>query len=286
MEQNTVIILKDEPNIVELLDILRNNNMREQAGEIAGIAEYIDTMNTRLDSMLNELQVVKQQLNEIKDKKNPVIAVCEKMVQNVEEKIIPIKTQLAEAKNNLIAYAKQTISDFKQKGVSVLNKAMNFLKVKDGLQSIKENNHLAINFAEKAITDIEAISKELHMIGDHTKNIGRVFIGKERETPIEQSSGKIAGLVQKPFRAISNTLSNMDHDIDKAISGLERLGEVSDKHGKDLGLMPPVLPDRSPTDEKPSIKGRIAAIKQQKAAEQRNLIHIHEQKKPEINAGR
>ena len=53
MEMTANVELTKEKNLMELLDLLRKNNMKEAANSIFEMAAYVDVMEKKMDSVLD-----------------------------------------------------------------------------------------------------------------------------------------------------------------------------------------------------------------------------------------
>ncbi len=62
MEMTANVQLTKEKNLMKLLDLLRKNNMKKAANSIFEMAAYVDVMEKKMDSVLDELTTVKNQL--------------------------------------------------------------------------------------------------------------------------------------------------------------------------------------------------------------------------------
>ena len=60
MEMIETMQLTKEQNLIELLELLRKNNMKEAANSIFEMAAYVDVMEKKMDSVLEELVTVLQ----------------------------------------------------------------------------------------------------------------------------------------------------------------------------------------------------------------------------------
>lgn len=65
MEMTETMQLTKEQNLMELLEQLRKNNMKEAANSIFEMAAYVDVMEKKMDSILEELVTVKDQLHKL-----------------------------------------------------------------------------------------------------------------------------------------------------------------------------------------------------------------------------
>ena len=59
MEMTENMQLTKEQNLMELMELLRKNNMKEAANSIFEMAAYVDVMEKKMDSVLGELRTVK-----------------------------------------------------------------------------------------------------------------------------------------------------------------------------------------------------------------------------------
>ena len=68
MEMTANMELTKEKNLMELLDLLRKNNMKEAANSIFEMAAYVGVMEKKMDSVLEELVTVKEQLHKMEER--------------------------------------------------------------------------------------------------------------------------------------------------------------------------------------------------------------------------
>ena len=157
--------LMNNPDIQELIEILRKNNLKQQNGELTSLINCVSSMENQLKTALGELDAVQKQLAELKDKQNPLRTACIKTINNLRIAINNIQKKLTEIKNAIVEGAKNAVAAFKEKGLSALNSIMKFFKVKDGLAAIGENADKAIKSANNSISKIDKISSEIHAAG-------------------------------------------------------------------------------------------------------------------------
>lgn len=221
-------------DVARLIDILQDNGKPQQSQEFAHLAGYIDTLHDQLNTVLGELKEVKQRLDAISDKKNPVVVAYIKVADKLENTLTVLKTQLYEARNHLIFYAKQTVADFEIKGLSALNRTVEFLKIKNILLTVKNTLEQTVKGANQSISKIEVMDKELRAAGTHVKNVGRVLVGKDNKTVNDTISkdSKVVKILQKPFEGIFHGLNGLGSEIDKALDRLDWLAQKSSVKGK------------------------------------------------------
>ncbi len=128
----------EEQNIInKLLDIMKEQNMREQARSMEEVTRYIIGMQVQLAMVTNELKGIKEQLNQIQNmqaqntrpqnirqrfvkEKEDVT----KSVQNFEGKITQLSSKISDAKNYLVETAANAVNAFKDKGRQAMNKVL------------------------------------------------------------------------------------------------------------------------------------------------------------------
>jgi len=220
--------LMNNPDIQELIEILRKNNLKQQNGELTSLINCVSSMENQLKTALGELDAVQKQLAELKDKQNPLRTACIKTINNLRIAINNIQKKLTEIKNAIVEGAKNAVAAFKEKGLSALNSIMKFFKVKDGLAAIGENADKAIKSANNSISKIDKISSEIHAAGSHRRNVFRIMTNKETQNDIK-ANGKIAKIVQAPFRAIKAAMSKIKNVAKGMINKLEQLDKTVQK---------------------------------------------------------
>lgn len=226
MTEAAVIPLSDNNYIQELLEVLKGNKMEAQFNDVSKLVKYVDTMEKQLYSVLGELNSVQQQLDEIKDKQHPIKVACQKMLDGLKAQVNDTLDKLQEVKAAIIEGAKNALTAFKEKGIAALNSVMNFFNVKSGLNAVKNRVDKAITSTEKNIAKIETMSKEIHSVGSHMRNIGRALTGKETKDDVKEN-GKIAKVVQAPFRAVKATMSGIKKASAVLIVKLEQLDNTA-----------------------------------------------------------
>ena len=95
--------LKNNPQIIELLETLEENGMHKEKGEVSALVSYIGDMEHTLSAMLVEMQEMRKEVNMIHN--SSVKAKCENLIQTADGKIRQGVAAISKAKNNLIASA-------------------------------------------------------------------------------------------------------------------------------------------------------------------------------------
>ena len=93
------------------------------------------------------------------------------------------------------------------------------MKIPSALARIQEGLHGAVECMNRQADKMAVLNSELHAAGDHIKNAGRIFRGKELEKVETQAVDKgITVKIRKSFLALSGRLSSMEQTTDNAVS--------------------------------------------------------------------
>ena len=76
--------LKNNPQIIELLETLEENGMHKEKGEVSALVSYIGDMENTLSAMLAEMQEMRKEVNMIHN--SSVKAKCENLIQTADGK--------------------------------------------------------------------------------------------------------------------------------------------------------------------------------------------------------
>ena len=100
MEMIETMQLTKEQNLIELLELLRKNNMKEAANSIFEMAAYVDVMEKKMDSVLEELVTVKDQLHKMEERETEkgLKQSLKRAVNKLEQDCKAMKEKLFEVK--------------------------------------------------------------------------------------------------------------------------------------------------------------------------------------------
>ena len=100
MEMTENVELTKEKNITELIDLLRKNNMQKAANNIFEMAAYVDVMEKKMDSVLEELGMVKKQLHKMEEREaeKGLKQTLKRAVSKLEQDCHAMKERLFEVK--------------------------------------------------------------------------------------------------------------------------------------------------------------------------------------------
>lgn len=232
MEMTANVELTKEKNLMELLDLLRKNNMKEAANSIFEMAAYVDVMEKKMDSVLEELGTVKDQLHKMEEREaeKGLKQSLKRAVGKLEQDCKAMKEKLFEVKAEIKAKAGEIVTAAKQKGKAALNRVAEFLGIKKKLEGIRQNVQESIADVDKSIGKIDAFGKGMREAGQKIANTFRTFADKPEKEYGEKKFSKTE-LIKKPFQAKRKLLSGILNCADAAIEKTERLAtEVKQYH--------------------------------------------------------
>lgn len=215
-------ILENE-HVQELLAILRENNVPSTQDFLA-VLNQVGAMEKQLDTAVKELTAMRQELKTAQEQNHPVKTALQKAVISMQGQVLDLRDKLSELKKTVIEGCKSAVIEFKEKGIAALDNIVRFFKVRPILEAMRDMLTENIQYDDKAIAKMEAISTEYHQAGRHLKNMGRTMLGREAAQEVKQP-GKLAAVISAPFRAERSHFAAMKKSVEAAISNLSRLEE-------------------------------------------------------------
>ena len=131
--------LREQGSIRALLELLEQQGMEQEKGDVLRMADYIDSMEMQLGTVLKELGEVKKQLGVMQESKVKLFAV--NTIQKTEHQVQTLRFQVGEWKRKFVGRAEQAVMDFKEKGKDALACAVKGMHLTQGLQ---KSNRLCI----------------------------------------------------------------------------------------------------------------------------------------------
>ena len=241
-------ILENE-HVKELLAILREHNSPSTKDFLA-VLNQVGAMEKQLDTAVKELAAMRQELKTAQEQNHPVKTALQKAVIVMQGQVLDLRERLAELKQIVIDGCKNAVATFKESGISALDNVTRFFKVRPILESMRDILTKDIQYDDKAIAKIEAISTEYHQAGRHLKNMGRAILGMEAAQEAKQP-GKLAAVISAPFCAERSHFSSMKSHVEKSLNTLARLEERA-------------------TEKKPSIREALATHNEKIAQEKKD----------------
>lgn len=218
--------LQGNEAIQQFIKLLEENGRQEQAADLSALMWYMDGMSRQYDAVLQELQNVRQQLAQVKEPSSKYVV--QGAAAKLEHRAHQIKETLDNLWEKIAGCAATAAKNFKETGVSALDKAVSAMGVKNALESLQ--NHLSemITDTKRNIEKVESIGHELRSVGGHLKNAGRAMSGKETQTVDGGQAGRFQSAVLAPMWGAQKLLSGMNNATLAAIGGMEHLEQTAE----------------------------------------------------------
>lgn len=201
--------LGELPQMKELLTILEENRLLKEKEEVQALVRYIDGMEEKLGLMVEELKEMRSEVNRLQDR--GVKAACSQLVTTAEGKVRQIRAMVSTVKENVSLAAGHMVKTFREKGRDTLRLAVRGLRIPALFSRMEQAFSHAANAMNRNAGQLDAIRKELHEAGSHTKNAGRVLMGKEQR-PMEalEADKGILAKVRNFFLSCEQKFSEME----------------------------------------------------------------------------
>lgn len=218
-------LLNDEI-VMELLELLKQNYMPEEANHTFEMCAYIDSLEKKLDSMTEELSDVKQQLKDLQEDTvlNNMREQVQAAAERLQERCNMIKEQLFVIKDNIKSKAFEIVMEAKKSGKAALNKIYDLFGVKEKLTIIRDNVKESQREVSATIEKIDVFGTGIREANQKIANTFRTFADKEvvEYSQSERRFSKTA-MVKKPWLAKKKILEAMELRLDAAIDKTENL---------------------------------------------------------------
>ena len=188
------------------------------------MAAYVDVMEKKMDSVLDELTTVKNQLHKMEEREaeKGLKQSLKRAVNKLEQDCKAMKEKLFEVKTEIKAKAGEIVTAAKQKGKVALNKVAEFLGIKRKLEGMRQNVQESIADVDKSIGKIDTFGTGMREAGQKIANTFRTFADKPEKEYGEKKFSKTE-LIKKPFQAKRKLLSGILNCADAAIEKTEQL---------------------------------------------------------------
>lgn len=234
METAGKTALKDQPEIVDLLQVLMENGLKKEQREVESLVTYLDSMEEQFGQVFLELQEVRKQLAQIQD---------------------------SGAKASVQRLVKQAGEVFREKGVDALRKTVAAMKIPSALAKLEKGLHGAREHMNRHAEQMAVLGSELHVAGSHARNIGRILVGKAaREVEPQTPDGGFTAKIRKSFLAMSGRFSSMEQTTIHVKKRLEQFVKKEE-------MKPSVKGELKKLKEEKKIQPQLSAPAKEKARE-------------------
>lgn len=218
---------KENQDLAALRQLMAEQGREQQAAELDLLLHQMDSMERQLRAVSQELRAVKEQLASSGPTK-PEQRFVSGLAQKLENRLDSLRERLDDLRAHMAGWARDTLEQFKQAGVSALDKAMSALNVKGGLEQIHTGIQGCMEALRGGIRRVEQMGDELRQAGAHLHSAGRAAAGKgparRRDTTQE---GRFQSGLLAPMRAAVRGLSRMNNAALAAIGTVERLEQAA-----------------------------------------------------------
>lgn len=238
--------LSVHPQIIDLYAVLEQNGLFKQKEEVQSLVGYIEGMEEKLGQMMGDIQDMHTQVSRLHDQ--TLRAKCSQLVGKAGDKIQQAKTMVSVTKGKLIDSAGSAVKTFKEKGQSALVQAVEAMRIPSALSRLKNGFSHTAEAMRQSAGRLDTMREELHEVGGHMKNAGRVLTGKPAKQTEQLASDK--GVLAK--------LRGFLESCGKAFSHMER--------GADT-LMGKIQNGEAPSCKKQSVKSELRQLKTEHSAQ-------------------
>ena len=228
--QNTKQFMEENDVLKQFMELLNQQNMKEQSQDFMGIFWYVAGMQVQLSAMVDELQGVREQLSQMQEHQPKPFT--EKIMDNVaqlQEKITSLSERLTTVRKHLVETAAQAVSAFKEKGKAEMCKVVRkgISGMKSVLADYRERLVDVMMDYQKTANQIDSIGDELKQIGNSVSNVGRLLAGKGTKEVSDEKPG--VGLTRAINKPVKIAVENLRKKIDAADQAFEKLDRLSDR---------------------------------------------------------
>ena len=226
--QNTKQVMEENDALKQLIELLNQQNMKEQSQDFMGVFWYVADMQVQLAAMVDELQGVREQLSQMQE--NQPKSVKENLMDkaaHLQEKVTSLSERLTAVRNRLVETAAQAVNAFKEKGKTEMCKLLQkgISGMKSMLSGYRERLVDVMTDCEKTANQIDSIGDELKQIGNSVSNVGRLLAGKGTKEVSDEKPG--VGLTRAVNTPVKKAVENLRKKIDGADQAFEKLDRLS-----------------------------------------------------------
>ena len=129
--------LQGNEAVQQFIELLEENGRQGQAADLSALMWYMDGMMRQYETVLQELQNVRQQLAQ--EQRPTVKEAMLDTVEKLENKVQQGRTALTDLWERIAGCAARAVEGFKAAGVTALDQAVSALGVKRALEALQEN---------------------------------------------------------------------------------------------------------------------------------------------------
>ncbi len=230
--QETREPLREQGSIRALLELLEQQGMEQEKGDVLRMADYIDSMEMQLGTVLKELGEVKKQLGVMQESKVKLFAV--NTIQKAEHQVKTLRFQVGEWKRKFVERAEQAVVDFKEKGKDALACAVKGMHLTQGLQKIQSSLHTVMLSMDQKIDRLGSMAEELQVAKGHLKNAFLEMNGKDTAKITERNPEQ--GMIFQTQKVLFQSMRSI-HRLEQKTERLQQqIGKLEERQRKPTSL--------------------------------------------------
>ena len=231
--------LTNKEYLQEILEILREQQRREDANLLYELCAHIESMENKIDMLEKELEQVTVQMSMLHG--GGMVQKTKEMAQtvseNLNEQYRTLKFEVQEIKQNTADTIKSILVAVKQKGVQALDRIVEFTKFKDKLLKLRERMKTNIKKVNDTIDKITDFTATVRSANQQVKNATRTLVGKEEKDYSKQTqNSRMTELLTMPWRVQRGLLAGIDMHVESLlgiVARIEKSAEKSKEPGKE-----------------------------------------------------
>ena len=224
--------LREQGSIRALLELLEQQGMEQEKGDVIRMADYIDSMEMQLGTVLKELGEVKKQLGVMQESKIKLFAV--NTIQKAEQQVKTLRFQVGEFKARFVKRAEQAVIAFKEKGKEALACVVKGMHLTQGLQTIQSSLHTVMLSMDQKIDRLGSMAEELHVAKGHLRNAFLEMNGKDTAKITERNPEQ--GIIFQTQKVLFQSMRSI-HKLEQKTERLQQqIGKLEERQGKQASL--------------------------------------------------
>ena len=150
--------LRDNPDILNLLNLLSAHEYQSQRQEFASMLGYFDILANHYNSLVAQIAELNEKVSDLSERKNPFAI----MLEHMKNIVSGIGEKLQAIKDNIVDFSKNVFETAKNKSLSAAGAAAGALHIGEGLQAVSETlNRAAGKFENLELFHMECVESKL-----------------------------------------------------------------------------------------------------------------------------
>lgn len=236
-------------NVVELIELLKKNQMEREAANVADLVSYIDVLTRKLEMMNNQLDEMRKEVSDVRKTQDRTVEVkliraedritdsitrlSAYMIEQTQHRIDSLKKSVHAVKKFIVSKSKEIVADFKKIGKRALYNVAELLKTRHVLGGMKNSVEIGILETNDIISRIDDFGKDMREAKravrearQEKRNALRSFMGKDqKEYDNTEKVKKFSKteLAKKPWHWQRGVYESIKHFLESSLEKLDSL---------------------------------------------------------------